>query len=83
VAQPELIILQCGADCIDCDPLTHLKYTPKALRYAADTLHLLSHKHCDGRMIALGGGGYNKQNIGDAWTEVVCSFINNNNKSTG
>jgi acetoin utilization protein AcuC len=41
-------------------------------------LHLLSHKHCDGKMIALGGGGYNKQNIGDAWTEVVGSLINNN-----
>ena len=78
VAQPELIILQCGADCINGDPLTHLKYTSKAHRYAADMLHLLSHKHCDGKMIALGGGGYNKQNIGDAWTEVVGSLINNN-----
>lgn len=75
-AKPQLIILQCGADCIDGDPLTHLKYTSKAHRYAADKLHQLSHKHCDGRIIALGGGGYNQKNIADGWTEVVRSFIN-------
>jgi acetoin utilization protein AcuC len=75
VAKPELIILQCGADCIDGDPITHLKYTQKAHRYAADDLHRLAHKHCDGRIIALGGGGYNRLNIGNAWTEVVRSFL--------
>jgi acetoin utilization protein AcuC len=52
-----------------------LKYTSKAHRYAADKLHQLSHKHCDGRIIALGGGGYNQKNIADGWTEVVSSFI--------
>lgn len=75
IAKPELIIFQCGADGIDGDPLTHLRYSSKAHRYAADKLHRLSHKHCDGRIIALGGGGYNQQNIADAWTEVVMSFI--------
>ena len=77
VARPELIILQCGADCIKGDPLTHLQYSSKAHRYAADILHRLSHKHCDGRLIALGGGGYNQNNIADAWTEVVVSLISN------
>jgi acetoin utilization protein AcuC len=75
IAKPELIILQCGSDCINGDPLTHLKYTSKAHRYAADKLHKLSHKHCDGKIIALGGGGYNQKNIADGWTEVVSSFI--------
>ena len=75
VAKPELIILQCGADCLNGDPITHLKYTQKAHRYGADALHRLAHKHCDGRIIALGGGGYNMLNIGNAWTEVVRSFF--------
>jgi acetoin utilization protein AcuC len=75
ISKPELIILQCGADGVDGDPITHLKYSSKAHRYAADRLHRLSHKHCDGRIIALGGGGYNRQNVADAWTEVVMSFI--------
>lgn len=70
-ARPELIILQCGADGLKGDPITHLQYSPAAHRHAASILHKLAHTHCGGRMIALGGGGYNRQNIGDAWVEVV------------
>ena len=76
IAKPQLIIFQCGADSLNGDPITHLKYTAKAHRYAADILHRLAHKHSDGRIIALGGGGYNRRNIADAWTEVVKSFTN-------
>lgn len=73
-AKPELIMLQCGADSLAGDPITHLKYSASAHRHAADVLHALAHKHCNGRIIALGGGGYNRENIGAAWTEVVKSF---------
>jgi acetoin utilization protein AcuC len=71
---PEFVILQCGADSLAGDPITHLKYSPRAHRHAADVLHALAHKHCKGRIVALGGGGYNRENIGAAWTEVVKSF---------
>ncbi len=77
IAKPEMIILQCGADSIGGDPLTHLQYTSKAHIYAANKLHQLSHKYSNGKIIALGGGGYNHTNIADAWTEVVRSFISN------
>ena len=73
-AKPELIVLQCGADSLAGDPITHLQYSAKAHRHAADVLHRLAHKHCRGRIIALGGGGYNRTNIGSAWTEVVKAF---------
>ena len=73
-ARPELIILQCGADSLAGDPITHLQYSAKAHRHAADVLHRLAHKHCKGRIIGLGGGGYNRTNIGVAWTEVVKAF---------
>lgn len=72
--KPELIILQCGADGLNGDPITHLRYTAQAHRFAANTLHRLAHKHCQGRIIALGGGGYNRANIGSAWAEVVKSL---------
>jgi acetoin utilization protein AcuC len=72
--KPELIILQCGADGLAGDPITHLQYTSKAHMFAADSIHRLAHKHCNGRIIALGGGGYNRANIGAAWTEVVRSL---------
>lgn len=75
IAKPELIILQCGADSLSGDPITHLKYTANAHRHAADSLHRLAHKHCNGKMIALGGGGYNRTNIANAWISVVKSFM--------
>ena len=77
-AKPELIILQCGADSLKQDPLTHLNLTSNSHNYAASKLHNLAHKHCNGRIVALGGGGYNKINIGDAWTAVVTAFIEKN-----
>jgi acetoin utilization protein AcuC len=76
-AKPELIILQCGADSLKQDPLTHLNLTSNSHKYAANKLHNLAHKHSNGRIVALGGGGYNKINIGNAWTAVVKSFIEN------
>jgi acetoin utilization protein AcuC len=76
-AQPELIILQCGADSLKHDPLAHLNLTDNSHKYAACKLHSLAHKHSNGRIVALGGGGYNKINIGDAWTAVVEAFIEN------
>lgn len=77
VAKPELIVLQCGADGIKGDPLTHLQYSSNIHRYTADKLHALAHKHCDGKIIALGGGGYNQENIAEAWTQVIRSFTSN------
>jgi acetoin utilization protein AcuC len=75
IARPELIIFQCGADGIGGDPLTHLRFTTKSHAYAADKLHQLSHKHCDGRLISLGGGGYNHANLADGWTAVIRAFV--------
>jgi acetoin utilization protein AcuC len=84
--KPELIILQCGADGLAGDPITHLQYTSKAHMFAADSIHRLAHKHCNGRIIALGGGGYNRTNISAAWTEVVRSLakipVSENNKGS-
>ena len=70
----ELIIFQCGADGLSGDPLTHLRYTEKSHEYAAKTLHRVAHDKSHGRIIGLGGGGYNKQNLAIAWKKVVDSF---------
>lgn len=70
-AEPELILLQCGADGLAGDLITHLKYTPECHRFAADNLKSLSEKFCKGRIVAMGGGGYNLDNVARAWLEVV------------
>ena len=61
--KPEMIILQAGADSIDGDPITHMRFTPQAHGHAARQLCRLAEEFCDGRFIATGGGGYKPQKI--------------------
>lgn len=73
--QPEFIIMQCGADSLEGDPITHLCWTEEAHAAAAASLCQIARKHCGGRIIGTGGGGYNRQNLARAWTRVVQSFV--------
>ena len=73
-AAPEFIIFQCGADSLAGDPITHLRYTEAAHAGAATDLCELADRHCSGRIIATGGGGYNLRNLARAWTRVVEAF---------
>jgi acetoin utilization protein AcuC len=74
-AKPEFIIFQCGADSLEGDPITHLRYTEQAHADAASALCRLADKHCQGRIVGTGGGGYNRDNLARAWTRVVQSFV--------
>ncbi len=69
--KPEFIFFQCGADGLDGDPITHLKYSSRAHAYATERLHALSHEVCEGRLLAMGGGGYNAMNVEAAWIAVT------------
>ena len=73
-AAPEFIIMQCGADSLEGDPITHLCYTEEAHALAARRLCKLADRHCGGRIVGTGGGGYNRRNLARAWTRVVQSF---------
>jgi len=75
--RPEFILFQCGADSIAGDPITHLAYTPATHRHAAAGLCRLAEKHCSGRLLAMGGGGYNRQNLALAWSAVLETLIEN------
>jgi acetoin utilization protein AcuC len=70
-AEPELILLQCGADSIAGDPITHLQLTPEAHAHAARRLGVFADRFAKGRVLGMGGGGYNRTNLGNAWTRVV------------
>lgn len=75
-AKPEFILLQCGADSLDGDPITHLQYSEKVHAYAAERLCVLADEFCAGRIVAMGGGGYNLDNLARAWCAVVQAFVN-------
>jgi len=68
---PEFILLQCGADSLQGDPITQLNLSSGFHAYVAARLSKLANKHCHGRLLAMGGGGYNLVNIKNAWNDVV------------
>ncbi len=74
-ARPEMILLQAGADSIAGDPLTHLAFTPEAHRHAARRLCALAAEYAQGRVLAMGGGGYNRDNLAATWTAVVRELL--------
>ena len=62
--KPDVILTQNGADSHYHDPLTHLSATMKIYEEIPKLAHQLAHEYCNGRWIAVGGGGY------DIWRVV-------------
>jgi acetoin utilization protein AcuC len=72
---PGFFILQCGADSLGGDPLAHLRLTPASHALAARDLARLADRLGHGRVLALGGGGYNRANIAAGWCAVVAALL--------
>jgi acetoin utilization protein AcuC len=62
--KPDVILTQNGADAHYYDPLTHLSSTINIYKEIPKLAHELAHQYCQGRWIAVGGGGY------DIWRVV-------------
>lgn len=74
-AAPEFIILQCGADSLAGDPLAHLQLTIASHQLAAGSLARLADQCAQGRLLALGGGGYDRGNVARGWNAVLESLL--------
>ncbi len=73
--RPEFIILQAGADSIAGDPITHMQFTPAVHAHATQRLCALADELCQGRILATGGGGYDRANLAAAWSGVVGAML--------
>jgi acetoin utilization protein AcuC len=73
--EPEMILFQCGADGLAGDPLAALCYTAASHAHAARSLCTLADRHAQGRLLAMGGGGYNRDNLAQAWVAVVEALL--------
>jgi len=71
----DFILFQCGADSLAGDPITHLKFTPAEHAHAARRLCAIADAQGHGRVLGMGGGGYNRGNLARAWTGVVREFL--------
>ncbi len=72
---PEIIVTQDGADPHHKDPLAHLQVTTAAFPRAYRALHQIAHTACDGRWVALGGGGYHTDVVPRAWTMLFAEML--------
>jgi acetoin utilization protein AcuC len=66
---PDVLVTQLGCDTHVTDPLAHLALTVDDLAATYRRLHLLAHEVCEGRWVAVGGGGYRLAEVVPiAWT---------------
>lgn len=63
--RPEAIVLQCGADALEEDPLSRLALSNRAHLAVVAALRPLAP-----RLIVTGGGGYNPWSVGRLWTAI-------------
>lgn len=71
----DIILFQAGADGIYGDPITELRYTPIAHYFTSEVLCEVANKVCGGKIVAMGGGGYNPENVAEAWINVLKVFV--------
>ncbi len=75
--KPDVILTQNGADAHYFDPLTHLYSTIKTYEVIPKIAHELAHEFCEGRWIAVGGGGYDIWRVVPrAWSMVWLAMTN-------
>jgi acetoin utilization protein AcuC len=80
--KPDVILTQNGADAHFHDPLTHLSTSMKIYREIPKIAHEIAHTYCDGRWIAVGGGGYDIWRVVPrAWSYIWLEMTENLNCS--
>jgi acetoin utilization protein AcuC len=78
--KPDVILTQNGADAHYYDPLTHLSATMKSYRLIPKLAHEIAHQYCEGRWIAVGGGGYDIWRVVPrAWALIWMEMTENSN----
>ena len=69
---PQIVVSQNGVDSHVEDPLAHLALTVDGQRMGFSAVHRWAHEFADGRLIAVGGGGYEWVDVVPrAWTHLV------------
>ncbi|MDP2753192.1 MAG: acetoin utilization protein AcuC, partial [Nitrospirota bacterium] len=61
--KPDVVVTQLGVDSFSSDPLAHLNYTNNGFCEVVRKIKEISPK-----WVALGGGGYDVNNVAKAWT---------------
>ncbi len=72
---PAFVVFESGVDGLAGDPMAHLALTTDALRHVTTRLAALADRHAGGRLLVLGGGGYEKKSLPAGWCAVVEALL--------
>ncbi len=82
--EPDVILTQNGVDAHYYDPLTHLCTTMNVYREIPKIAHEIAHEYCNGRWIAVGGGGYDIWRVVPrAWSLIWLEMNHMRNAASG
>jgi len=74
--RPTVLVTQDGCDSHHLDPLAHLANTTRIWPRVGRVFHELAHELCEGRWLALGGGGYAiYEVVPRAWTLLFAEMV--------
>jgi acetoin utilization protein AcuC len=74
--RPTVLVTQDGCDTHHLDPLAHLAGTTRIWPHVGRVFHELAHELCEGRWLALGGGGYAiREVVPRAWTIFFAEMV--------
>ena len=74
--RPTVLVTQDGCDTHYLDPLAHLVDTTRIWPRVGAVFHELAHELCEGRWLALGGGGYAiYEVVPRAWTLLFAEMV--------
>jgi acetoin utilization protein AcuC len=74
--KPSVLVTQDGCDTHHLDPLAHLAATTRIWPHVGRVFHELAHELCEGRWLALGGGGYAiHEVVPRAWTLFFAEMV--------
>jgi len=74
--KPTVLVTQDGCDSHHLDPLAHLATTTRIWPHVGRVFHEVAHELCEGRWLALGGGGYAiYEVVPRAWTLLFAEMV--------
>ncbi|TNE85336.1 MAG: hypothetical protein EP330_26120 [Deltaproteobacteria bacterium] len=70
-AKPSFIVFEAGVDGLAGDPMSRQDLTPAVFGEIARRVKALAEEHAEGRLLVLGGGGYELTGMAEGWAAVV------------
>lgn len=74
-SRADLVILQAGADCLKGDPIADLSFSADVHELITGAARQVADESARGRLLVLGGGGYDPNNTANAWLSVSTTLL--------